>query len=101
MTPIEKLPVEAQIRRIFGKDATMALAISQAENGTRKCDRIGVTGDIGVFQIAPQYHYNKVDNIEQLKDCLTNIRVAKRIYDASGWHAWAVFNNELYKKFLN
>lgn len=79
----------------------MALAISQAENGTRQCDRIGVTGDIGVFQIAPQFHYNKVDDINDLKDCLTNIKVAKQIYDASGWYAWSVYKNKLYLKFYN
>lgn len=78
----------------------MALAISQAENGSRECDKIGITGDIGIFQIAPQYHYNKVKQIDDLKNCLTNIRVAKRIYDSSGWHAWSVYKNRSYLKFL-
>ena len=93
--------MEAQICRVFGrKDCKMALAISQAENGTRACGRIGVTKDIGVFQIAPQFHYNKVERIDDLKDCLINIRVAKRIYDASGWHAWSVYKSGIYKKYL-
>lgn len=86
---------------MFGKDAKMALAISQAENGTRQCDRVGVTKDIGIFQIAPQFHYNKVQSIEDLKDCLINIKVAKQIYDASGWNAWSVYKNKSYLKFYD
>lgn len=78
----------------------MALAVSQAENGTRECGRIGVTGDIGIFQIAPQFHYNKVKQIDDLKDCLTNIRVAKQIRNASGWSAWSVYKSGAYKQYL-
>ena len=89
------------ICRVFGKDCAIAKAISQAENGTRQCDRIGVSGDIGIFQIAPQFHYNKVKHIDDLKDCLTNILVAKQIYDASGWFPWVVFNKKTYERYLH
>lgn len=77
----------------------MALAVSQAENGTRACDRIGVSGDIGVFQINPKAHYKKA-SVAELKDCLINIRVAKQIFDRSSWYPWTVFNTGAYKKYL-
>ena len=84
---------------MFGKEAKMALAISQAENGTRECNRVGVSGDLGVFQINPRAHYNKATP-EQLKNCLTNIKVAKAIYDTSGWYPWVAYTNKSYKRFL-
>jgi len=98
--PIEEIGVEAQIRRVFGsKDAPIALAVSQSENGSRRCDRIGVSGDIGVFQINPWIHSDKATP-EELKDCLTNIRVAKQIFDSSGWFAWVDFNNGNYLAYM-
>lgn len=94
---LEELPVENQIIRIFGEvDAPFALAISQAENGTRKCDRVGVSGDIGVFQIAPQYHAWRGD----LTDCTENIRIAKEIFDEQGWWPWRVYQTGVYRRFL-
>ena len=98
--PIEEIGVEAQIRRVFGtKHAEVALAVSQSENGSRKCDRIGVSGDIGVFQINPWVHDDKASP-EELKDCLTNIRVAKQIFDTSGWYPWVDFNNGNYLAYM-
>ena len=83
----------------------MALAVSQAENGTRKCDRQGGknsngTYDWGVFQIN-EVHLKKGYSHDDLKDCLTNIKIAKAIYDRQGWEPWSVYKNQSYKKFLN
>lgn len=89
---------------MFGKDAKMALAISQAENGSRKCDRVSKPNsngsvDIGLFQVNNLAHKGKATETE-LKDCLTNIRIAKQIFDSSGWHPWTVYRTEAYKKYL-
>jgi len=94
------MPVEVQIRRIFKKDAKMALAISQAENGTRACNRVHINNDkskdIGVFQLNT-IHSRKGN----LYDCTENIKIALRIYKASGWNPWVVYQTGAYKKFLN
>ncbi len=83
----------------------MALAISQAENGTRRCDRDNKgtnkdgSTDIGVFQINAHAHRNKATP-EQLRDCLTNILVAKQIFDRQGWSPWVVYKTGAYKRYL-
>ena len=93
---MEDLPVEGQICRVFGRDCKIALAISLAENGTRKCDRVSSTGDVGIFQINYKYHGNKGN----LFDCKDNIRVAFAIYQESGWRSWVAYRNKSYLKFL-
>ena len=78
----------------------MALAISQAENGTRECDRQSGrnkngTIDIGVFQI------NEIHRAKgNLWDCTDNIRVAYQIFQRSGWNPWTVYKTKAYKKYL-
>ena len=99
--------VEKTICEKFGKDCKMALAISQAENGTRECARIAynkhkdgkVSSDIGIFQINYESHKNKA-NIHELTDCKTNIEIAYQIYKQSGWTPWTTYNTGAYKKFL-
>lgn len=91
--------MEKLIIQQFGKDCKMALAISQAENGTRQCDRVSKpnsngTVDTGVFQIN-SIHASK----GKLKDCKDNIRVAYSIFKASKWNAWSVYKNKSYLKF--
>lgn len=85
---------------MFGKDAKMALAISQAENGTRKCDRIHVnkdqSKDIGIFQINEKWHGHKGNLLE----CTENILIAYQIFKSSGWSAWTVYKTNSYKRFL-
>ena len=98
------MSVEGQIKRVFGKDYKMALAVSQAENGTRKCDRVSKPNtngsvDIGVFQVNT-VHLKRVTEAE-LKTCLGNIRYAHSLFKKQGhWGAWAAFNNGSYKRFL-
>jgi len=100
------VPTEVMIRRIFKKDTKMALAISQAENSLRTCDRVSKPNkdgsiDIGVFQVNSYAHRGKA-TLKELMDCETNIRVAKQIFDEQGnWLAWTVYRTGAYKKFLN
>jgi len=92
------------IIQVFGDDCKMALAISQAENGTRQCDRVSKPNsngsvDTGVFQINSIHTPSKA-TMEGLKDCLTNIKVAKTIYDRQGWQPWSVYKNKRYLTYL-
>ena len=100
----EQMTTEQYICWKFGKDCKMALAISQAENGTRQCDRFNVntnkTVDYGVFMINT-VHLKKGWKIAELIDCHTNIDYAYEIYKSQGWSPWVVFNTGDYKKFLN
>jgi hypothetical protein len=82
----------------------MAIAISQAENGTRACDRKGAknsngTHDWGVFQIN-EVHLKKGYSLADFKDCLTNIRIAHEIFKRQGWSPWSVYKNGSFKRFL-
>ena len=96
---LQELSVEQQINRVFGKDATMALAVSQAENGTRQCDRKGGTSnDWGVFQIN-EVHLNRW-TLEQLQDCTQNILIAKVLFDEQSWTPWTVYKTGAYERFL-
>jgi hypothetical protein len=79
----------------FGKDIT-AYAIAMAESGLN-CKRVSKTKDYGLFQIN-QVHLPKFK--EDKFDCYENARVAKKIYDASGWNAWVAYTNGSYLKYL-
>lgn len=87
----------------FGKDCRLALAVSQAENGTRQCDRFGVntnkTIDVGIFQLNT-VHLKKGWKLADLTDCKKNIDYAYEIYQAQGWNPWVAYANQSYKKFL-
>lgn len=81
----------------------MALAISQAENGTRQCDRTNINKnnslDIGVFQINT-VHLKKGWKLTDLTDCHKNVDYAYTIFKAQGWTPWVTYNIGAYKKFL-
>lgn len=82
----------------------MALAISQAENGTRQCDRVSKpnsngTRDFGIFQLN-EIHLKKGYTERDFKDCLTNIKIAKAMFDRQGWTPWSTLHNGAYKRFL-
>jgi hypothetical protein len=80
----------------------MSLAISQAENGTRQCDRVvnepNGSKSYGLFMIN-SVHLKKGYTEADLKDCTTNIKIAKQIFDRQGWSPWSVYKNGLYKRF--
>lgn len=81
----------------------MALAVSQAENGTRQCDRMNwntnKTVDFGVFMINT-VHLKKGYTITDLTNCHKNVDIAYTIYKSSGWTPWVVYNTNAYKKYL-
>lgn len=99
----EAMTTEEYIAYVFGHDARMALAISQAENGTRACDRTNWntnrTTDYGVFMIN-SVHLNKGWKLADLIDCHRNIDYAYQIYQAQGWTPWVVYNTGAYKQYL-
>jgi len=79
----------------FGKDIT-AYAIAMAESGLN-CKITSKTNDYGLFQIN-KVHLAKFK--EDKFDCYENARVAKKIYDASGWNAWVVYSTGVYKNYF-
>lgn len=99
---LKDLTIEEQICRVFGKECRLALAVSQAENGTRQCDRLNVNNnksvDVGVFQLN-SVHFKKGYTLSDFTDCEKNVLIAKAIRDASGWEAWVTYNTGAYKRF--
>lgn len=102
--PLEQLPVELQIKKIFGKqNYKLAIAISWAENGSRQCDRISKQNtngsyDVGLFQINT-VHLKKGYTMKQLQNCTENIKIAKSIFDKQGWNPWVAFTNGTWKNY--
>lgn len=99
----KELTLEEYICRAFGKDCKLALAVSQAENGTRQCDRMNVntnkTVDIGIFQINT-VHLKKGYTLSDLIDCKKNVDIAYKIYKQQGFAPWVAYTNKSYRKFL-
>lgn len=85
-------------------------AISKAENTTCNPTRHNLTnsenhgvciGSYGVLQVGC-LHYKSTDDINNLE---TNVRIAKQVFDnrqkwGSGYQAWSMYNNGIYKKYL-
>jgi hypothetical protein len=98
------LSTEDYICYVFGPDCKMALAVSQAENGTRQCDRFGVNTDksidVGVFQIN-SIHLKKGYTLADLLNCHKNVDIAYDIFKAQNWSPWVAYLNQSYKRFLN
>lgn len=93
------------ITKVFGKDARMALAVSRCEsslnpNAINKNNYLygGKGIDHGLFQVNSYWHRFKGD-IANLT-WKENVRMAKDIFDASGWNAWYCYRNGGYLKFL-
>jgi len=93
--------IEDKIRRVFGKDAEVAIAVAKAESGLDPL----VVGDmntkyhsIGVFQI--RLLPERGLTMEQMQNADENINYAKMLFDKHGWKPWTCYNNGAYKKFL-
>lgn len=98
------LPVEAQINRIFGKDARVATAVFKAESGLR-CNAINRANsngsvDYGVAQIN-SIHMKKGYTEANLLDCETNLRVALAIFNRQGFEPWAAYSSGKFKQYLS
>lgn len=94
------------------EEAIRMCVILKAENGTHDPMRVGQnqdrhrSKDVGIFQINTYWHCDKAgfkrhlkdgtqsymgelnDCISALQDVETNIAIARRIYEGSGWGAW-------------
>lgn len=100
---VAEMTTEDYICYRFGPDCKMALAVSQAENGTRQCDRFGVntnkTIDVGVFQLN-SVHLKKGYTLADFMDCKKNTDIAFEIFQAQGWNPWVAWQNKNYLRFL-
>jgi hypothetical protein len=91
--------VESMIQEVFGDDAVTALAIANAESRLNaKAVHINNNGtqDFGVFQINSVHKPTETQKF----NARDNIKLAKSIFDKSGWTAWSTYNNGNYIKFL-
>lgn len=93
---LENLSIEARIRRIFGKDSRVALAIFKSESGLN-CKAVSKTNDHGIAQLHNQPIY----------DCTLNLLVAKEKFNrfekayGDGFLAWSDYKNKKYKRYLD
>jgi hypothetical protein len=82
--------IEDMIREEFGDRAEEALRIAHCESRLEPSAR-SRAGAVGVFQIMPRYHSWRVGEVEDGKDLwdpMTNVRVARNIFDHQGWRPW-------------
>ena len=97
-------PIEEYICDTFGPyDCRLALAIFTAESGLREdAFNTNTNGslDLGPAQINSVHWDKEGCGLKDLVDQYKNIDCAKKIYDASGWNAWSVFNNSSFKEEL-
>lgn len=91
----------------YGKDAQIALAVFQCESGlnpnaiNRDNWLWGGKGeDHGIAQVNDFYHKNKFDSVDQLYDPVFNIKLAKKIWQQSGWTAWSCYKSGAYERFM-
>lgn len=92
------------------QDAKIMSAVAMAESAgnARALNDKGRDLSYGLFQInmigkiGPERRklYN-LENNNNLYDPMTNIRVAKEIFDKQGYGAWGAYTNESYKTFLD
>ena len=106
-----------EIKRVFGENARVALAIAEGEsqfnpkiegdkhlicapNIKKFCDRDGKKygNSFGVFQI--RYMPDSLSPSEAL-DYKKNIAHAKKMFDARGWKPWTVYTSGQYKNNLH
>lgn len=104
---IKPLPesLSQEVQEVFGKEAGRAAVVMGTENPqydpTAIYQNKGDAGqDTGLFQInsktlddfmrrkPKKVHEIGVESVEDLKDPIKNIRMAKIIFDEQGWKAW-------------
>ena len=113
-TPAQLTPCQAmqnEVAKYSDWDANIVQAIAQAEN--RSCDPLRhnetasethrradgsviCVGSYGVLQVGC-LHYRPD---EDRNDLTTNIAVAHRVWQGSGYTAWTQYNNGSYREFL-
>lgn len=94
--------IEAKIRRVFGKDADTAIAITLCENHDHNpnTEHINDNGtvDHGIFQIN-SIHEARFKG-KSMNDVDANIQVAYDIYKEQGFTPWTTYVSGCYKKYL-
>lgn len=86
----EKQQILNYIVEVFGDDASDAIIIigkceNKAFNPKAENWNTNGTWDAGIFQVNEIHGYS----MEEMKNWKLNIDAAKKIFDASGWSAWA------------
>lgn len=109
--------IEAYIKKIFTKDAKVAIAVSHGEcNPANKkypaCHaKSGIEHSVGIFQInlynAKQWiHAGRIpgetmeEKIKWLEDPYNNTLYAYWVFTYSGWNPWTAYTSGGYKKYL-
>ena len=86
--------LEQLVADAFPEDPETAMRIVSCESGWNPEAR-SATGDTGLFQINDVHRrlggYAEGLTIEELMDPATNVAVARRLYDAQGWHPWVCY----------
>ncbi len=104
------------ILSVFGVNGWTAVAVARCESGLGwwKVNSTPNEHSVGIFQInlakdfgrGKHVHWDKVkgttleEKEEALKDPLYNVRIAKQIFDDSGWYPWSTYKNGCYKQYL-
>lgn len=90
--------------RQYDWDASIALAIMQAESGCNPSAHnpanFDGSNDSGLFQINSIHVASGLISEEARRDPVQNIKAAYDIYQGGGWSAWSAYNNGAYRKFL-
>jgi hypothetical protein len=79
---------------VFGKDADIMWEVSRCESNRSQFNsdgsvKIGITGDIGIMQIAPQYHLEESIKLNyDIRTLMGNLLMAKHILSEQGLDAW-------------
>lgn len=103
-------PIERMICNRFGEDCILALAVSNAENGTRECDRISPPNkdgsiDIGLWQLNSYNHLQPKGKhkLADLINCEYNNQVAFEVYTSRDktFDRWVAYNQAKYVKAFN
>ena len=88
----------------FGSQVQSAYAVCTAENQGHIVDKINYANsdgsfDSGLCQIN-SCHYDRVNNLSELLNPETNIRVASELYKEQGFGIWVQYQNGEYLKFM-
>lgn len=93
------------LARYFGDDIRIAKAVMQAESSCVSTkDNSGLntdgTNDVGLMQIN-SVHCPHLIKCEDRTDPEKNLKVARQIYEGSGWNAWVAYTSGAYIQYLN
>lgn len=87
--------VVSYIREVFGKHGDAAVRVARCESDGFDEDvvqgrRLGGVGEVGVFQIRPELHGWRVEQVGggSLADWRVNVRVAHDLWEDQGWGPW-------------